>query len=85
MEPFKTKIHVSFGTNPEEQTAMSQCWLRKYIENNFGVQSHVHTQQQEGTSHMACIQPVCPSPSLPLSRLYVCTCMVCAVHLLCTG
>lgn len=30
---------------------------------------------------MAYIQPMRPSPSFPLSRLYVYTCMVCAVHI----
>lgn len=39
MQAFKTKTnHVSFGTNPEEQTAMFQCWLKESTqENNFGV------------------------------------------------
>lgn len=54
---------------------MSPCWMKKaHREQLWSVESHAQTQQWEGTTEMASIQPTQPSLSFPLTRLY-CACV----------
>lgn len=65
MEPFKTKIHVSFGTNPEEQIVMSQCWLKKaHREQLRSVVPRAHTTVRRNLTH-ALHSAYVPFPTVP--------------------